>query len=621
MSKILQLRQEAKRLTPEERSLHRLLAVPDKKNLTLALFSSSYDEYHEWRLSMLRQWFPTSLCCKELVLNYEIYLQTVMEWNTRLEILEKHFLWTCPQFYLSLRNLAVQVFFQDYVGYHLLRLLYDANDILLEYRRHPNLIVVCPVRDMLHLLYSWYHEDDEKMFLTRIWKVIFLQCYRSQQDCQFGEIHAVETHLKSEFELCRFMPASFSFYDDILQEVMERASFTEGVPKAMDFPHVFRGILLFRVVHFVEEWETHLSTLWNRTPPWEAIALTRRFMDEYRFENEDVVSKVVQSFQRFLQQHQLTVVRMMHQHLSLTAFVFSYGGEILCDVVKSLVEYLWHHREEPPYLWKANLLFHTIESVNDTVSLPLSSLLYDLQANILCPTPDFHVFLCRNVLGGNLPSDEIALPELIPWKERYTKAFHTLYPCRKLKWLDWQSTVQVRCGATMSLVHWMVIRLLETHGPLSVLQLIQRLGWDSMYVCGIVHSLVFHKHYPMVERESSLQEKIKEDDVVTLRKEDSPPPDLHHVRYRLPVFQAVSVHKTSHRTYEQDQKIVVEAMVMHRLKREEKGVTASELLSSCRSAHPRNALLSTEQLSRILQGLVDKEYVRGDDQGCFYYVA
>lgn len=612
MAQLLRLRKKAKNLAVP---LDNLLTVPDKENLTMALFRSTYPEYDEWRQSFLRKSFPSSLVTEEFLVQHSGYLQKAEEWTHRLQMLENHFSFTCPNNYCRLRDMASHLLYDEYVRHNLVRLLYHSSDALLQFRRTTQKKVLTSTRDLLNHLYSWYHSEDDEKTLTKAWRSVYMACYQQQRRTTLSWV-AVENHLITEYHLCQCLPgATSSFFEEIRRyecaspsgDCMNAAPL---FPVVLTLDHVVRGLVLHRE-SLVGEWEPFVSQKWETTP-WEAVALTGQFLD--RCEVKRVRTAILKSLEQHVLHHAAVLVKTMVRHETLVPVLFQYIDEGLAGLVESLVHHLWTQREGLGMREDAQRLLCSIQSVNEPASLPLRSFVHDLEET--ADTAEYRVFTCRRVMG-TLPRNEVA-PSLLPesfaeWKKEWVQAFHEKYPHRKFQWLDWQSTVELTCGWTMSLLQFVVLRLVDTLSMdtrgLGVRIIVERTGWDRVYVCGVVHSLVFHKRLPLLRRESRHDDKkIREDDVVTLCGDASRYEG--RVDFSLPVFSSAT---SSHRILrEQDEKLWWEATTVRLLKRE--GPLSLENLTARVTA-------TSERLEQVLQGLVDKEYARVDPQNNYHYVA
>jgi hypothetical protein len=627
MSQLLQLRARAKKLDPLSRSLDRLLQFPVmKENLTMALFSCRYQEYHEWRLSVLRQRFPGHSYggTADFLTQYLGYMDYAKEWSLTLKMLEKHFYFVCPEEYVSLEIVAKTLFFEEYVDMHIARLLLQTGDDLLEFRRHPNMTSLFPVMDLLLLLFTWYRLENQEMWLLRLWKTTFFLFYRNQRDPNlfFSDMAVAEKVLQREYDLCSLLPQTTSFYTDILEDVTGRCTFIPLLPEVLDFRHVLRGLVMYRP-SFLEEWEGMVSARWEKNP-WEAVTLFAKFVEECDVTGNGVRKAVIQSFQRQVRLHATVLARTLYENRNrLLLFLFQYGGESLDEVVNALVLHVWNRRHDGKALREARNLLGKIRGANERVSWSLSSLVHDLSESLLYHGPRFRTYLCRNIFVGSLPADEIECAETRVFKEEFLKTYRETYPFRKLQWLDWQSSVELVGGATMSLVHLMVLRVVEKQGPVRIGDLCTRLGWASVYVRGIVHSLVFHKHQPLLDRcvrcvvgEKNNTNAIKDSDVVSLRETDIK--NTRGADYALPQFLAEKVLPLSASSSSLDEILFLEAFVVRSLK---KGGSFSlhDLLETV-NENPRTSVVSSARLQQVLENLIKKEYARCDEHGHYQYV-
>ena len=618
MSQLLQLRARAKKLDPLSRSLDRLLRYPIvQENLTMALFTCRYQDYHEWRVSMLRERFPVHSYGTETFLNqYHRYTQNAEEWSVALKMLEKHFSFVCPQRYEPLEDAAKILFFEEYVDMHIARILYQIGDDLVKFRTHQDITYLLPVVDVLDLLFSWYRSEHQEMWFLRLWKNVFFLFYRNQLDpsLDFSDMSTVEMLLETEYDLCSLLPHSASFYTDILEDVMGRSTFSP--PAFLDvfhFPHVMRGMVLYRS-SFVEEWEDMVSQQWKKHP-WEAIARTTTFVEGCDVTGNGVLKAVLESFQRQVRAYATTLARTLYENRNRLLFLFQYGGESLRDVVDALVLQVWNRRMEGKALREARDLLGKIRGVDERMSWSLASLVHDLSESLLYDNPHFQTFLCRSNFVGSLPTEEMECAETRRFKEGFLKTYRETYPFRKLQWLDWQSTVELVGGLTMSLAHYRVLHQMETHGSLSMDNLTQRLGWASMYVRGIVHSLVFHKQQPLLllERRHDVGlTTIKDSDVVSLQNIQS----IKNADYTLPQFSGEKVKTTSSAL---DETLFLEAFLVRCLKKG--GPFSLAVLLKHVHENPRTLVVSSARLQQVLEHLVRKEYTRRDEDGYYHYVA
>lgn len=622
MSNLLRLRKRARNV---DVPINNLLEVPNKENLTMALFSCTYNEYEEWRMTRLRSYFPVSYGTREFLEQYQMYMEKVMEVSHTLKILENHFSFIRPESFQPLSMASTRLLFEEYVSKHVVRLLYEVSDFLFEYRKNKNPALLLPVRDLLLVLYSWYHTEEDEMWLTSLWQNVFLLSYRRQRYSVSGSeafeapLQVVESHLQTELDLCRFLPGCGSFYFDILEDTVTGCTFPLVFPALLDARNVFQGMVMYRSTCLLHAWQLYISACWQKKP-WEAVVLVKRFVEECECPDgyNKVSNAVLQSFQQQVQEHVKVLAKTMHKHLSVASFLFLYGGDSLPGLVTAVMEHVWSHREDPVISKDAPRLLEPMEHATEGVTHPLRALLHDL-----CEIENdenertdgcLRVFMCRAVIGPPLPQEEMRVEELARWKEKYDRAYRAKYPSRKLQWLDWQSTVEVTCGATMSLVQWRLVRLLERQGPLSIRAMMDHTGWQATYVCGTVHSLLYHKMWPLVERVKNSQEKIREDDVIALRQETF----QGKTTYVLPQFSFLQPSCLVKRTlHEQDEKYLLEAIMVNHLKKEG-SMSVSVLLQKCQE---KVVGVSLERVECVLQGLVDKEYARREEKDFYHYMA
>lgn len=624
MAQLLRLRKRARNLEGASRSLKTLLSMgpPDKENLTLALFSCTYSEYDEWRQALFRQKF-LSFSTFEFLRHQEQYLTMVDMWDERLEILEKHFSFVCPNDYCGLRVLATHLFYDEYVRTNLVRFLYHAADPLLQFRRNPtaDMSVLATTKDMLQNLYSWYHSDVDECTLTNLWENVYMTCYRqrfhpvvqstaddetvlfwdTRGQCVYDDANSCEQHLRVEYDLCRYLPGAGGFFEAIQKEVMGQLTVTDvDFSLVVNLEHVWNGMVRYRPSLVRES----IDKMWEKRP-WEAVALTGRVLLTRCEEEGDVRLAVLEDFQRHLQRQSAILVKSMaKEEEELVSIVVQHGGN---EVVPCLVVHFWNARTCPATLKDARSLLRTIERTNEAVSLPLRALVHDLVECENYHKEHYRVYLCRSAMGS-LPTDEIAsewLPEgLGAWKQEFQAKYTAKYPHRRLRWLDWHSTVELTCGKTMSLVHVIVLRLLEERGPMTVKAIAAMLGWETAHVGGVVHSLVFHKRAPLLSLDAG-GKKIRENSMVSLL----PPCASLTLEYCLPKLSGTTGSASvDHR----EAKHYLEAAVVRLLKREGPLSHASLV----------KRLAAVECLTiQALESLVEREYVRKDTQDNYHYLA
>lgn len=588
--KLLKLRARALQLSPTERSLEVLLEETDpqkrQENMTMALYTCSYDEYHRWRLDQLRQHFPTSM--DHFVAHWETYQETVRQFYQRLEMLEMHFSIVSPDVYQSWHEVAIPFLLEEFVEKQWVSYLFSMTDTLFQYRRHGRVHVLDPLRDVLALLEAWKHCLP---LFEGVWKQVYRMTYeyqsRGHQNLDTNDIVSVEYHLSMEQTLSRYLPCSTCFYEEVLSLVIPQCTFPWSFETLCYCSRVMDGVLRYRPFDFLHEWETYMEHTWS-TDPWKAVGQTRKlwyFLDP----EEEIGERVLKNHQTRVDRHAPFLAKTLHQQ-SEERMDWLVEHTDLQKLGPAYMQHIWVFREtiSEKYVEKIGRRF-----------LPLRSLFFDMLESVpLFQYDKVGILACRDTLQypAHWPMEAIQ-PHLLPqgfmdWKQTFGEIYREKYPHRKWVWLDFHSTVELD-NAKMSLPHFLILQHVERQGgSLSLTDLAAYLGWNTMYLQALVDSMV-----PQLLVQSEEQHYTFS---------TAPWPRFLHLS--LPILnQGAPPPRHDSRRSEEEERRVIQARVVRCLKQQ--GPFSEAQLVSMTKCTPT-----------ILEQLVHQEYIRSDEHGLFHYV-
>jgi hypothetical protein len=185
----------------------------------------------------------------------------------------------------------------------------------------------------------------------------------------------------------------------------------------------------------------------------------------------------------------------------------------------------------------------------------------------------------------------------VAYKARFNEHYRSVFPHRKLAWLDWYSTVELTDGKDMALPQYLVLERVSREPGLTMDRLQTVFGWPLHYLRGILCSLTPPSRLPLLsETEGGGYHLLGEDET------------KGPMTYTLPLFgdpPLTTTTSSTRITSRDEERYVLEALLVRAVKKEGP-MALTLLLEKARERFPHT---DPGFLHQVLERLVRNDYL------------
>jgi len=223
--------------------------------------------------------------------------------------------------------------------------------------------------------------------------------------------------------------------------------------------------------------------------------------------------------------------------------------------------------------------------------------------------PHVRVFLCpdNRFFSESLPSDDLGTalpPMLVEYKARFNEYYRSVFPHRKLAWIDWYSTVELTDGKDMTLPQYLVLERVAREPGLTLDRLQTVFGWHPFYLKGILGSLSRPPCLPLLYEKEGQYHLVREDQT------------RGPMTYTLPPFRDLPPPTTVRIASKDEERYVLEALLVRAVKKEGPMVSTL-LLEKARERFPHT---DPGFLHQVLERLVRNDYLTHEPDHTYHFV-
>jgi len=602
MAKLLRLYQKAGRTSWD--SLKRDLVVcPTAETMYMALRCCRYAEYEEWRRGRFRSAYPLSFSPEALLCEYTAFEDYTRDFYHQHIMMEKHFSFV-EEDYEDAIVVSRRLFYTEWVQ-----------------PRFPQIIhhLLAP----LFLSFRHFQREQDLVLLRRVvlvcfprdtyeWRRACMALYRQQSDLVEGaDMEIFSRHLDTEHRLLTCLPWYEECFESIRVHVARKWSSPHPIPFRELLSHpLFFGVLRDGYKNFYKEWEAFLEEVWD-ADPWEAVDLLAAFIDSgggSKKGQEACIARLVGKSVVFLGKTLSTAP------LTSTALLARYGGPSFDAVLHSYGTRLWRHRcqyssEDLDYEKKVVAGIMDMETTREA-ALSVNRLLCHMGMEMgRLFLPHVRVFLCpdNRFFSESLPSDDLGTalpPMLVEYKARFNEYYRSVFPHRKLAWIDWYSTVELTDGKDMTLPQYLVLERVAREPGLTLDRLQTVFGWHPFYLKGILGSLSRPPCLPLLYEKEGQYHLVREDQT------------RGPMTYTLPPFRDLPPPTTVRIASKDEERYVLEALLVRAVKKEGPMVSTL-LLEKARERFPHT---DPGFLHQVLERLVRNDYLTHEPDHTYHFV-